>query len=511
MSTAEHSHIDINHMLTIPGSLEEGGIPSRHLSEEYFRLRDKVLEEPRTSGELLCTIQEETGEWARQNVSRGITEPFQYEDYAVPSYENVIEKYYSLAAYLRKNHAGNVSEDEIESTRLFIESSFAMHEDVPEDGGIHPDADASFAFVVPTRLSRKNTEYGPEAETIMPLLRYLPNEMRAAFAVGLPPAIIDTYNRESDGRRGYLVLAPLFTDMMEDLDLSDTLKVADAQVNRTIDFAYSRLGAEVQGLGAIIPALTRFGQKITNQNVITTTGHGGTIQLIMDTIDRAEAEGYISQRQLKKIGVLGLGSIGQSIAEITRQRYPDAALRVYDTRAEKTNRIANAIGAIATQNEAELISESQVIISAVTSTIDVEALGLSHAQIRDKLIIDDSQPCSFDPEQVRRLGGQVAWVIGTNSIRRTNYDFGGSMADTHNDIFGCEGEAAAVAAHYRDLIANGVGEAEARQSIRKIALREAVTADKTAEIGKLFRHYDIQAAPLQAFGSYLEPKKILQQ
>src|SRR5262249_10880676 len=154
-----------------------------------------------------------------------------------------------------------------------------------------------------------------------------------------------------DGKRGYLVLAPIWTDMMEDLDLGQAYDAAIKRINDTVDFAHNRLGAEIQGLGAIIPALTKFGQAITNPNVITTTGHGGTIQLIMETLERAAEENYIKPEQLKKIGVLGLGSIGYSIAGIARDNYPDAEIRVFDTRMEKTIKVADSIGGIVAKNE----------------------------------------------------------------------------------------------------------------------------------------------------------------
>lgn len=475
----------------------------RELSEQYLDLRKKVLAADKPEGEELKTIQHEVGEWAKTITELNVTEPFSYEDYAVPSKEKISLRYSLLANYLKEHYPDAVSEDEIEASRLFVESSFAMYEEMPEDGTPHEDVDGSFAFVVPTRLSRKNTEYGEEVEPIMPVLRYLPNELRAAFAVGLPPLILDTYSRDEDGKRGYLVLAPIWTDMMEDLDLGQAYEAAVARVNDTVNFAYSRLGAEIQGLGAIIPALTSFGQTIENPNVITTTGHGGTIQLIMETLERAAKEEYIEEGQLKKIGVLGLGSIGYSIADITRSNFPDAEIRVYDTRTEKTAKVAEAIGAIATESEVEVIRDSEVIISAVTSHIDVEALGLTSADLEGKLIVDDSQPCSFSPEQIKKLGGTVAWVIGHNGIERSSYNFGGSMADAKKEIFGCEAEAATMAEYYADLRRAGMSTEEAKDEVRKIALRSPVTPDKVRPIAELFQEYNVEAAPLQAFGKYL--------
>lgn len=475
----------------------------RVLFDQYFELRQKVVAAEKPEGEELAQIQAQVAEWARNQSGIGVDMPFTYDDYAKPSKEKITERYELLSAYLKENFANKVSEDEIEASRLFVESAFGMYEEIPEDGTMHPDADGSFAFVVPTRLSRKNTEYGEEVEPIMPILRYLPNEMRAGFAVGLPPLILDTYSREVDGKRGYLVLAPIWTDMMEDLDMGEAFDAAVKRVNDTINFAHGRLGAEIQGLGAIIPALTSFGRNIENPNVITTTGHGGTIQLIMETLSRAVDEKYIQPEQLKKIGILGLGSIGHSIAEITRDNYPESEIKVFDIRAEKMEKLVTSIGAVAAKSEAEVLRDSEVIISAVTSHIDVEALGLTAEDLDGKLIIDDSQPCSFTPEQVEKLGGTVAWVIGRNGIERSSYNFGGSMADDKKEIFGCEAEAATMSAYYKDLIKAGKSEAEAKEAVREIALRSAVTPEKVRPIAELFKAYGVKAAPLQAFGRYL--------
>lgn len=476
---------------------------ARELSNEYIETRKKFLASEKIEGDALEQIQQEVGAWAKTITELNVTEPFSYEDYAFPSKEKISLRYNLLTEYLQSHYPDVVSEIEVEASRLFVESSFAMYEETPQNGEIHPDADGSFAFVVPTRLSRKSTEYGAEVEPIMPVLRYLPNELRAAFAVGLPPLILDTYSEEADGKRGYLVLSPIWTDMMEDLPLGEAYEAAVKRVNDTVNFAYGRLGAEIQGLGAIIPALTKFGQTIEHDKVITTTGHGGTIQLIMNTMERAVAEEYITAGQLDKIGVLGLGSIGESIAEITRDRLPDAEINVFDIREEKTAKVAKSIGGIAASSIAEVIRNSEVIISAVTSHIDVEELGLTAEDLEGKLIIDDSQPCSFTPEQVEKLGGTVAWVIGRNSIERTSYNFGGSMADPTKEIFGCEAEAATLASKYRDLQKAGVTREDALSTVNEIALQGPVNPDKVRAIARVFDEYNVAAAPLQAFGKYL--------
>ncbi len=483
-----------------------GNFP-RELSEQYFKTRIDAMHASRAQGEELLAVQSAVGEWARQNPDLDVARSFTKDEYATPSYDAVMKRFSILAEYVQHNFADQICPEDIEASRLFVESSFAMYNETPTDGGVHDDVDGSFGFVVPTRLSRQSMEYGEEVETIMPILRYLPNDLRIAFAIGLPPCIIDTYSRDEDGKRGYLVLAPIFTDMMDDLDLGDAYEVAINNINKTVDFAYHRLGAKIQGLGAIIPSLTKYGEKITNENVITTTGHGGTVQLIMDTIDRAVGEGYIEESQLKKIGVLGLGAIGRSIAEIVRYNYSDAEIRLYDIREGLVARVAGKIGAVAAQSETEVIRKSEIIISAVTTFIDPKAIGLGRNDVEGKMIVDDSQPCSFDPKAVEKLGGHVAWVIGANGIERSSYDFGGSMANPTNEIFGCEAEAATMAAYYSEIKRDGLSDDQALGEVKKVALRSAVTPDKVKAIARLFSRYNVHAAPIQAFGRYLEKPK----
>jgi hypothetical protein len=448
---------------------------SAQLHEWYFKARAEAAEVPKPEGEELETIQDQVSAWLTTQgpLKDGLIAT--YEQYAGQDAEAAEQKLTALTDFLRAH--GRISNVELDATDLFLRSTKAMYESIPEDGSVHPDADGSFAFVVPARMSRKNTEYGQEVEKVIPALRYVPNELRAPMMVGLRPFVIDRYNPTEDGKRGYLVFAPVFPDMVKDLSTGEAARVGRAQVNDAVDFAYGRLGTEVIGLGAILPSITRYGATIENENVITTTGHGGTVHLIFKTLERARAEGRVSDEMARKIGVLGLGAIGASIARIARDEYPEAEMTVYDVRQKITDGIAEEINAKPAKDEAQVLRESGIIISALPDIrMRLGELGLTPEEMKGKLIIDDSQPAAFDPEDVKRYGATLAWVVGEDGehIVRGDYTYGDTLVGLRS-IFGCEAEAATLADLKARMLAEGKTAKEVDAAVRTTAIRSAVT------------------------------------
>lgn len=476
--------------------------------EEYFAARSEAAKVEKPDGEELAGIQETVREWLTTD---GLPEDWQkpsFEQYAGHDMESVWAKFSGLMDFLRTKVPA-VSEKELGATELFLSSTEIAYNETPKDGSVHPDADGSFAFVVPARMSRNNPEYGQEVELVMPALRYVPRDLRSAMMLGLPPFVIDRYKSNAEGRSGVLVFAPVYPDMEEDLGRRvDQLKAGRAQVNAAVDFAYGRFGTEVVGLGAILPSLTLFGQKIENQNVITTTGHGGTIQLIFEALDLALREGRVTEEQARKLGILGLGAIGEPIAHVGRHRYPDASMTVYDPKdnGAHAEKVAEKIGARAAQNEREVFEESGVVISALSKVIPIrpQAFGLSRKEMAGMLLLDDSQPGAFDPEAVVELGATLAWIVGRDgdSIVRSSYTYGDTLASP-NDLFGCEAEAAVIAAYRDELLQEGISKEIVNGFIRRIAIRKAVTPEMVDVVGWLFQKYGVSAAPLQAFGKYV--------
>jgi predicted amino acid dehydrogenase len=436
--------------------------------------------------------------------------PQDYENYD----RDVIDaKIGALAEYLEGDELSeDIPAEDIETSRVFIDNAFGMYSNRTQDGSPPKHADGSFAFIVPARMSRRNTEYGEEVEPVIPILRYVPNELRAQMMVGLPPFVIDVYKPDERHRRGYLVFAPVYSDMMEDLPRAEAVQVARKHVNNAVDFAVGRFGVGVAGLGATLPALTRYGQTITNPYVHTTTGHGGTTHLILETVKEGIKRKYAPTDD-PRMAVLGLGAIGASIADLVAEEFPGSRLTIYDADTSKMRSTGRKLAARGRAveyalNERSLIEESDVIISAITGQIDLSTMpGLD---LKNRFIVDDSQPGSFYPEQVREKNGKMAWVVGTDknkNIVRRGYDFA-TLVSGQSDIFGCEAEAASLAEYRQMLLDRGMLERYTERVISRLALREPVTPKHARAIGGLFKKVGVGVSELQNFGEYLEIKPV---
>jgi predicted amino acid dehydrogenase len=477
---------------------------SRGAFDAYIRTRWLVSARSKLDGEKLAEIRSNTRAWVADQGFAAVAP-----DYQAYSRERVSSTVLGLVDFLRARFPGVVSELELVATELFVEAAYSMYESSLSAREQAPDADGSFAFVVPPRMSRRTAEYAGEVEQLVPALRYVPNELWATLLTGLPPLVIDTYARQRDGRRGYLVFAPVYPDMLEDFadDPGRALTLARRKIDDAVAFSRRRLGVEVVGLGAVLPALTHFGSSIADDAVTVTTGHGGTVHLIKRTVRRAIAEGYVGQTGRRpRIGVIGLGSLGLSAAEILAEEF-DTELAIYDRQPERIRRAARRLPGLdgrllPASSIREVFEESDIVVGAVTSPISLTAEGVH--DLDGCFIVDDSQPGAFDADEVQRLGGHLAWVIGRSkrlrgACVRSGYDYA-SMVDPQLDVFGCEAEAASLAMAASDLRRAGLGAADVRARLRELAVREPVTAAAARRIGGLFERYDIGSAPLQAFG-----------
>jgi hypothetical protein len=482
---------------------------SREYFEEYFDLRDSARNVNKISGQELTNIQANVATWLDENEHVSLPQTLEQarEHYTSYSEELVFNKILGLCSYLEENYADTIDKSEIEATRIFVHSTIAMYKDSIGQEKLPDDADGSFAFIVPTRTGRHHPEYGDEIDPVIPAFRYVPNELRTQMMVGLPPFVIDRYQVNESGRRGYLILAPVFEDMGEDIDsLSAASCAAIKIVNDAVNFAHGRFGVQVVGLGATLPAITRYGQKIENPNVITTSGHSGTVELIKQTVEE-----HFSDNEPKSIGILGLGAIGEAIARIISDRYPNAQMHVYDVREKRTEKVAEQLrNAVAAKNDADVLRASEIVISAITSKLDLNALGLTKEDLEGTLIIDDSQPGSIDEKQARELGAINLWVIGEDSsgkvAARSGYDYG-TMHNANTDIFGCEAEAAVISRYLEECRSKGISEAEILARGKELALNKAVDAQHVKGISNLFAKYGIRPARPQAYGRLVDISK----
>lgn len=477
------------------------GVGSRALLDYAFVTRDAAAGVEKVDGEALKAIQRDAKVWLEDSgaldIPKDPTERYAY--FTQPSEDRVRKGILGFTDFLAGNFAGQVSAEEIEATRAFVEAAFASYNDTPADGKVMKDADGSFGFVVPVRTSEDpvlSEEYGGEIEPVIPVFRYIPHELRSKMLAGLPPVVIDTYRPDEYNKHGYLVFAPVTADMATHLPGPDAFRAVRENVNNAVNFARRRFGVNVVGLGATLPGLTRYGQLVDNEDVIVTTGHGGTLDIAARGIDR-DLAGTVP----RKIGILGQGAIGGPMAHYIAERFPDSGVTVYDKvegRKNRTVRDQAIPGRIeASESEEELIESCDVIISAIVGRISLKGLDLSPDALKGTLIYDDSMPGCFDRDEVEALGGSLLWVIGEDiqgetAVRR-GYDYG-TLLDMHTDVFGCEAEAATLSRHMSELEARGIHPKVVRGIMERIAIRAAVTAEKARIIGLLFDRYGITAA-----------------
>lgn len=474
-------------------------------------------------------MSDESAAIVRGHVTNWIEEAELFGDelpYGVYSKEVVSKNIGGLIDYLSSHHP-DVTDIELETTRQFVDSSFAMFEDSKRDS-IAEDADGSAAFIVHIRTSRVFPDYDSEIDPVIPALRYVPGELRASFMVGLPPFIIDQYKPTPDGKKANLICAPFFLDsMLEGItsseDYSRRLEQAIGAVQDSVDFAHNRLGSSQIGFGAILPSITKYGQSVESGETSVTTGHGGTAVLIKESARQAVERGFVSEEALNSLGLLGLGSIGASVADIMLDDFRNtdfmlfdlASLKIERTLNNMKNKINESDDGTATVSPAgnvrELLEKSSIIVSAVTTPIDlykefdIDPNNPEKPQVlKGKFIIDDSQPASFTPEQVEALGGKVTWVVGRdtkNAIARDWYDYG-TMSD-ERDLFGCEAEVNALALYSRELSGRGMPDKTTKSIIGKLAIRKAVTPQAARYISALFKKYGIEPSEFQAFGKLI--------
>jgi hypothetical protein len=408
----------------------------------------------------------------------------------------------------------------------------------PEKGML--GGDDGRAFIVPLRGTRKDESFSSDTEPFYPLLSRnngVSAAVRMRMIYGHHPAMIETYSTsEKSNERGAVVFAPLLEDMIKDINPDkgnlaqkyELQALGAAVILATASFVHEQLGAKVVGLGATIPKMTDYGKLLTAfdparfENLVTTTGHGGTVWAIGETVKELAIPKAGEKSALinfdGNLGILGgAGSIGWSSTEYMLQHpdFKDVKVHSYDWRKgavdERLAGYEQEHGARPDvnikSNEREVLESSTIIVAAVTRPIDLDKIeketGGQPIDLTGKVIIDDSQPGSFNRQQVEARGGKLAWVVvedGSDNgfMTRDGLYTGGVPYSYGNEEglygpkseFPCGAEAAVIAkyAAYHD------------------AIREEVTSEKARKIGEWMCQAGIRVAPFQ---SHSKPVQIL--
>ena len=483
--------------------------------DEYRHLRERAGVERRRSAlpaHVLDMIRSDVGDRFAPEIGSPSVEAASY------SRERVEAKIFDLVHLLGDSYSEFVSPAELAATELFLDTAFS-HYDGTCELPVDPDGRPTFAFLVHMRLSSDTVAYGDELVPLVPAMHYVPPELRALMMMGVPPYIADTYR--SNGALGHLIVSPVFADIATGVPRSTFIRSSRPIVQDAVDFA-ERLGARFIGLGGLLPSLTRYGQAVEPTRSIITTGHAGTISLVLSNVERATQRwaGSAIDAAGPTIGVLGLGSIGRSIASAVLSYFGDRCpVIVYDHDPAAADGFRSSLDSFAAgrltvvPSTGALIARSDIVVSAVTTMVDLDAelegSLVGKLPLSGKVFIDDSQPYSFAPDRVAQLGGEVTWVVARTDgrIRRRWYDYA-TMADAQCDFFGCEAEVAALAAEFGDLVASGSSEQAAFEVVGELAVSRAAALADVAAIAKLFDKHGIVVAPPQTFGANRGPEII---
>ncbi len=390
-----------------------------------------------------------------------------------------------------------------ETSVRFVHEAFDAFEGKSE---VEP---ATWAFAVPARGEEFQDEgYASEVTFFLPLLdpRFGVDAMiRQRSVAHLAPTVIERYRGDAAGHSGALVWTPVYFDPMIRYDKRlalDSVKAAQYRVNEAAHFTRNELGATVMGLGAVLPGLTKFGRSIDVEGLYTTTGHGGTVHLVAETLKAVASD---SEKSIA-VGAIGLGSIGMQMFKTLHGRDDIANIKtffVHDLNPALVAEAADVGGegrpVHAAENAFSLLAQSDLIVTAATTPIDLDALEGVYSQRLDlegKIIIDDSQPGSFDREQVETRGGSLVWVVGEDTSsqrafeRVAGYQYGdaagllGSRA-----VWGCEAEAGSLALLGR----------------QDLAIRSSVTPEIVRRVGEVCVQAGIRVtSTLQSYGKPVE-------
>lgn len=440
-------------------------------------------------------------------------------DYTNFSRKDLLQRLESV--YKAVTHETNAPRAEIdtayEASQNFTNSAFDFYEGKKSIG-----RKIGRAFVVPMRSNRIDEDYASESTPLFQLLDPVKfgvdSNIRMRTMIGLPPTVLDTYTKSNDDNEtGALVLSPMYTDMVSDIRPDKNnyaqkirlLEVGGFVLQKTAEFAHLRLGAEVVGLGAILPKVTHFGDALRSidgmDRLVTTTGHGGTVYMIVETARKIMQETSIESHG--KIGVIGgAGSIGWSSTMAAVEMMKDHQVLSYDINTERLygmlgkNKIRHSNVAVAA-NSAEVLRDTNIIITAVTGRINLDDEAYKDLDLTGKVIIDDSQPGCFDAAQVEARGGKLVWVVGEDGsdngfITRDGYHTNGTPYNygDKSGLYGARsefacGQEAAVIAQSREF---------------HKAVTGPVTPENVKIIGALFRAADVRVAPFQAFGKTVQ-------
>lgn len=435
-------------------------------------------------------------------------------DYETMTLERVSEQFSELHdVILAHTDDANVKERAIqahEKTQQFAETAFRAYTMTAEELLGRP---IDSVFAVPLRADGKNPIYSTDTDAFLPLLSRefgVSPELQLRATLGMPPSVIETnFQGDQPGEAGATIFVPLFSTMMEDIpDKQELLRVGSPIMQKAAELTHIRLGAKVLGLGGTFPKVSMYGAgfkyhpKYNMDKLVTTTGHGGTVHLILETVKALQTTETFKDQDTS-IGIIGAaGSIGWSTIEGLHELVGKLPMRINDHRyGDLQNKVQDYKYGDMLQQDAtalEVLQQSNVIVSAVTRPIDLDVIDPnSELDLRGKAIIDDSEPKAFKREQVEARGGYLLNVVAEakgdfKALQRDGlwtggsdkpYNFGNEAGLYGNAAWGCDTERVIIS--WADAY--------------KEAVTQEVTPDNVRNIGRLCLEAGIGVGEFQSF------------
>lgn len=443
--------------------------------------------------------------------------------YGQYSHANMTSKVARLSYLLREQAIANGEDpasvdQEAKVSYEFLERIFKEYQ---SEEKLSDRTRGSFAFIVPTRIRREvegeSDGYMHEWSHFHPMLNRVNSEIAQRFLVGTPPFVVDQYGVDKKGNRGYMIFAPFYNDMLSDIGYEKAGPAYAKAMRDSFEFA-KKLGVETVGLGATLPQvlfrldkLRKYKQAqfqkgnipqeeldaldIGEKDISITIGHAATVWLIGETLKSLQREGHKGLNGT--IGIIGAGSIGISSLDhlreglghentifITDDKRPDRAVGAQNTRAN----------VVAVEDNEALLTRADTIVCAAIRPIRLRKMSdIGLGDLRGKVIIDDSQPGCFDPDEVKAYGGQVVWPIGKDTTPRgemtlERLDYSGYGPVRRDEVWGCQLESWLVQKY---------------QKVSNLAVRSQVVPEDVLRIDPYLRKNGIVPARLQAQGQYL--------
>ncbi|MFA6431582.1 MAG: hypothetical protein WCV91_04305 [Candidatus Margulisiibacteriota bacterium] len=286
-----------------------------------------------------------------------------------------------------------------------------------------------------------------------PFFRYLPESLVMEIVKYLPPMMIAKMTGLKLQKRDTDIFGVLFGIMMDPQQhMAKEPLLAVHRARQAIRLA-SKMKVSFLGLGALIPALTRYGTipRGEGASIGITTGHAFTSLIIARTA--LKVKGLISPDKEEMIAVVGAaGSTGSASAKILAASGARKLLLIdLDSKAKKLEELKAEI--IATNPEAawdiqlstrlEDISRTRIIVTVTNSP---KAIITGEMLKPGMIFVDDAQPPNISEEvALAHKEVRILKVLADVPGLDPHFDFG--LGTPPNVTFTCLAEAAAYAMH----------------------------------------------------------------